>query len=645
MNYHLENVFAALPRTTRGMPMVLNGDPKGKKFLYCNGNSVVIRDLENPKISDVYTEHSTLTTVAKYSPNGSYIASGDKSGKIRIWDTTQKEHILKKEYQPLPGAVRDIGWSEDGQRLAVVGDGREKFGHVFLFETGTSNGTLCGQTKALNSVDFRPVKPLRIVCASEDNSTAIFEGPPFKFKTLNYNHSRFAQCVRYAPDGELFASCGADGKVFVYEGLEGSVVKEFVDSACKDKAHDGSAYALSWKSDGRQLLTASADKTCKIWDVETGSVVSTFKFGNSIEDQQLACLWQGSYLLSVSLGGCINYLDVNNPNKPCMIIKGHSKPITALAIDPSRDTIFTGDMEGKIVRWKESSGQGEEFSHQGHKSQVQSMVCTSSTLISAGMDDMLASCQEDDSNSHWAVKLGSQPQAVAVREGDPKLIAVACLNEFLLYNGNNLSARQTINYEASAIAIHPTENLLAVGSGDNKIRLYEFSDAGSMQLLKEESHLGAITSLRFSADGKYIAVADATRRLIPYTAKILEVVVRAVKNDWTFHMAKINCLAWCPDSRHIATGSLDTNIIVWDMENAGEHPLIIKGAHKMSQITNIEWWNSNTLVSTGQDANLYFSNSMHNSQEKEEIVINYLFRFMKIFIIATSIQFFSEQKV
>ncbi|KRZ36117.1 Actin-interacting protein 1, partial [Trichinella pseudospiralis] len=627
MNYHLENVFAALPRTTRGMPMVLNGDPKGKKFLYCNGNSVVIRDLENPKISDVYTEHSTLTTVAKYSPNGSYIASGDKSGKIRIWDTTQKEHILKKEYQPLPGAVRDIGWSEDGQRLAVVGDGREKFGHVFLFETGTSNGTLCGQTKALNSVDFRPVKPLRIVCASEDNSTAIFEGPPFKFKTLNYNHSRFAQCVRYAPDGELFASCGADGKVFVYEGLEGSVVKEFVDSACKDKAHDGSAYALSWKSDGRQLLTA------------------TFKFGNSIEDQQLTCLWQGSYLLSVSLGGCINYLDVNNPNKPCMIIKGHSKPITALAIDPSRDTIFTGDMEGKIVRWKESSGQGEEFSHQGHKSQVQSMVCTSSTLISAGMDDMLASCQEDDSNSHWAVKLGSQPQAVAVREGDPKLIAVACLNEFLLYNGNNLSARQTINYEASAIAIHPTENLLAVGSGDNKIRLYEFSDAGSMQLLKEESHLGAITSLRFSADGKYIAVADATRRLIPYTAKTLEVVVRAVKNDWTFHMAKINCLAWCPDSRHIATGSLDTNIIVWDMENAGEHPLIIKGAHKMSQITNIEWWNSNTLVSTGQDANLYFSNSMHNSQEKEEIVINYLFRFMKIFIIATSIQFFSEQKV
>ena len=26
--------------------MVINGDPKGKNMLYCNGNTVVIRDIE-----------------------------------------------------------------------------------------------------------------------------------------------------------------------------------------------------------------------------------------------------------------------------------------------------------------------------------------------------------------------------------------------------------------------------------------------------------------------------------------------------------------------------------------------------------------------------------------------------------------------
>ena len=48
------------------------------------------------------------------------------SGKIRIWDTTQKEHLLKYEYQPFSGKIRDIAWTEDSKRMAVVGEGREK---------------------------------------------------------------------------------------------------------------------------------------------------------------------------------------------------------------------------------------------------------------------------------------------------------------------------------------------------------------------------------------------------------------------------------------------------------------------------------------------------------------------------------------
>lgn len=73
-----EYTFAALPRTARGTPLVLGGDPKGRNFLYTNGNSVIIRDIENPAIADVYTEHSCQVNVAKYSPSGFYIASGGK---------------------------------------------------------------------------------------------------------------------------------------------------------------------------------------------------------------------------------------------------------------------------------------------------------------------------------------------------------------------------------------------------------------------------------------------------------------------------------------------------------------------------------------------------------------------------------------
>lgn len=39
-------IFSSLPKTTRGSPTVLKGDPKGKNFLYTNGTSVFIRDIE-----------------------------------------------------------------------------------------------------------------------------------------------------------------------------------------------------------------------------------------------------------------------------------------------------------------------------------------------------------------------------------------------------------------------------------------------------------------------------------------------------------------------------------------------------------------------------------------------------------------------
>jgi hypothetical protein len=51
-----------------------------------------------------------------------------------------------------------------------------------MAETGTSVGEISGQSKSINSCDFRPSRPFRIVTGCEDNTIGVFEGPPFKFK-------------------------------------------------------------------------------------------------------------------------------------------------------------------------------------------------------------------------------------------------------------------------------------------------------------------------------------------------------------------------------------------------------------------------------------------------------------------------------
>uniref|UniRef100_A0A915IGT6 Actin-interacting protein 1 n=1 Tax=Romanomermis culicivorax TaxID=13658 RepID=A0A915IGT6_ROMCU len=583
VNYELKSTFATLPRTTRGLPFVLGCDPKGKNFLYCCGNSVIIRNIEHPEICDIYTEHSTLTTVAKYAPSGFYIASGDQNGKIRIWDTTQKEHILKKEYQFISGAIRDIAWSNDNQRLAVVGEGRERFGHVFLFDTGTSNGNLSGQSKPMNSVDFRPARPFRLISASEDYTIAIFEGPPFKFKTLFQRHSRFAHCVRYNNDGSLFASCGADGKVFLYDGVEGSEHGEFIDPNCKGAAHSGGVYSLAWSPDGTKLLTSSGDKTCKLWDVSSRSLLKTFYFGKEVEDQQLACLWQGEYILSVSLSGFVYYLDLDNADRPKKILKGHNKPITCLTTDTDGQFIYTADMEGFITRWTASNGHSARLGPKFHKAQIQSMVFHRGELITTSIDDTMASVRGLDKGISEAddsivkveansFKLPSQPRGVAV--GADGYVAVVCQRELLIrLNGRQVAACQALDV-LTCVSIHPKDKIVAAGGEDSVLRVYDFSD-NSLKLIKELQQSGPISDVKYSPDGIHLATCDTSRRVVPYKLPSYEL---ASKKEWTFHTARVNCLAWNPNSRHLATGSLDTSVIVWDLQNPGEYPIIIKDA-------------------------------------------------------------------
>lgn len=78
---------------------------------------------------------------------------------------------------------------------------------------------------------------------------------------------------------------------------------------------------MSWSPDSKSLLSASGDKTCKVWDVESGELVADFPMGSELEDQQMSCMWVGNFLLSISLSGFINYLDLENPSKPKKIVK------------------------------------------------------------------------------------------------------------------------------------------------------------------------------------------------------------------------------------------------------------------------------------------------------------------------------------
>ncbi|ESO04710.1 hypothetical protein HELRODRAFT_156976 [Helobdella robusta] len=593
MSYSLKSTFATLPKTARGVPIVLGGDPKGKNFLYSNGNSIIIRHIDNPEQADLYTEHSQPTTVAKYSPSGFYIASADITGKVRIWDTTQKEHILKNEFQPIAGPIKDLAWSGDSQKVVVGGEGRERFGHVFSADTGTSVGEIMGQSKSINSVDFRSSRPFRIITASEDNTVAFFHGPPFKFQFTIQDHTRFVNSVRYSPDGELFVSGGADGKCFIFDGKTGEKKAEL-----GNPAHKMGIYGVTFSPDNKQVLTISGDKTAKIWDATDHFLVKEFVLGTQVDDMLVGCLWQGNHILTVSLSGHITYLDQSNPSKPLRIIKGHNKPITALVLSKDKKYAFTASFDGNICRWDVSNGHCDLISGKGHTNQVQDICIDSTHLITCGMDDMVFFTDLNkipDCGYQSSVKMTSQPKGIAV--GPDGTVFVACIKEIAILKDGKLLQSLKADYEPQCVAINVAGTELAVGGGDMDKKVHIFSVSGSCKLEEKKGleHHGCLKDISYSPDGRYLAACDAFRKIQLYELPEHKVC------EWGYHTARVNSINWSPDSKHLASGALDTHCIIWDPSSKTNYT-VIKGAHPQSQVTRVEWVDNNTLLSVGQDS-------------------------------------------
>ncbi|CAG5120927.1 unnamed protein product [Candidula unifasciata] len=589
--FTLRKIYASLPRTTRGQPIIINGDPKGENLLYCNGSSVYIRNIQDPSICDVYSEHSKETTVAKYSPSRFYIASADKEGKVRVWDTVNKEHILKIEHNALGGPIKDLDWTMDSQKLCVVGEGREFFGRVFSFDSGNKVGEIVGHSKSINSVAIRQGRPMKIVTGSEDFTTVFYEGPPFKFKCTKSDHQNFVNCVRYSPDGEIFISGGSDGKLFVYDGNTSDLIGELG----APKAHAGGIYSISFSADSKKLLSVSGDKTAKIWNLDSKSVETEFVLGKDVTDMQVGCLWQGNTLISVSLSGYINYLDPSSPSHPSRVIKGHNKPVMAVAVNEDGSRLYTASSDGLIISWDTATSESEDFKGKGHSNQVADLVLDKDYLISVAMDDTVRFTPTASLEySGQALKLDSQPRAVDSKNG---IAVVACIHHVVVLEapGRKLSALP-VKFESLSISIRPGGAEVAIGS---KTQIHIFSLRNGTLTETRSENAQEVMAIEYSPDGAWLAVGSKSKILIYNVDEWKEVV-----GGWgEQHTAKVTCLKWSPDSRRVVTGSIDSHIIVWEHGKfQGQKPSV--KAHPLSHVNKLSWLDNHTVVTVGQDSNV-----------------------------------------
>jgi len=556
-SFELVRTIAPLPLAQRSYPYHF-GYGNTDWIAYGNGRLVILRSLKDPSISDcAFTEHKGNVTVAKISPSGAWVCSGDDTGTVIVWGLKNK---IVKQTLKINKKIYDIDWAPDSTKIIAVGDGSESKSKVFPYDSGNAVGVVEQHAKTILSVSYKSSKPHRIATGSEDQTTNLYEGPPFKFMK-QMEQEVPVSCVRFSPDGNNYVIVGGSGMVRLFEGKEGKKIKDIKD---EKNGHTGSVLSVTWSADGKKILTASQDKTVKLWDVEKGQVDFTWDIGGkggSYQTQQSSVLWYGSYMISLSLSGAINYLS-DKSDKPVQCIQGVQQPFTAWAYNKATGNLYTADTSGQLTTFDTSKGVGTWWdAKNSHKKIIVGMAvnATGSHLWTISHDNTVKyNDLKDHSYSSGASGLGSSPVAVAGANKDETLAAVILTEKLLIVREEKIV--NTVEFKANAISLcwSLDDTNIAVGCTDGKVRLFEVDKDSANHTLTYENHVGRVVSVNYTPSGNLLSMGfDHFIYFWEKKDKVLN------KTGWPHHNASVVSATFNSDGSMMATGSQDQNIIVW----------------------------------------------------------------------------------
>ena len=242
--------------------------------------------------------HGDVVTSAAFSPDGQRIVTASDDNTVPIWDAQMGERIVTLSgrtavYSPdgrsivtSDGDTARI-WNADNGKLAMVLRGHRSrvTGAVFgpdgrsvltasddktarLWSAGTETNTqmavLVAHTGSAGRAVFSP-DGRRALTASDDNSVRLWDAEAGR------------QIATFTRAGSGMAAFSPDGRLVAIPDNNTVVVRDANTGEREDRifqGHSAAVQSVAFSADGRRIVTASDDRTARVWDLQTGGQIA-----------------------------------------------------------------------------------------------------------------------------------------------------------------------------------------------------------------------------------------------------------------------------------------------------------------------------------------------------------------------------------
>lgn len=292
------------------------------------------------------------------------------------------------------------------------------------------------------------------------------------------------------------------------------------------KQHLEKVNAVALSSDGKYMLSGSEDKTCILWDQQTGEPVKTLH-GHKDGIKAVAITPDGR----IGLSGSYETIIMWNleSGQPLNELKKHKKDIHSLAITADAKFAISGSSDKTCIFWDLKKGQPVK------------------TLIG---------------HNNWVRSVAITPNGKQAISGDYDCISII----WDLEKGSPLITLEGHSGSVNAITISVDGKLALTGSDDETCILWDLRIGNPLKVLKGYS--GRITALAMTPDAKYAVTGSGEHLCLLWDLEFGR-PLKVMKG----HTSDITDIEITPDGKYAISSSEDMTLIMWDLERSLSEPI------------------------------------------------------------------------
>jgi WD40 repeat protein len=326
--------------------------------------------------------------------------------------------------------------------------------------------------------------------------------------------------------------------------------------------HTSVVVSAVFSPDGSRIVTASRDKTARLWDGRSGAALATLS-GHTEDVNSAVFSPDGSRIVTASFDATARLWD-GRDGAALATLSGHTNIVESAAFSPDGSRIVTASGDKTARLWDGRSG-APLATLSGHTEGVYNAVFSpdGSRIVTASFDTT-ARLWDGRSGAALAT-LSGHTRMVSSAEFSPdgsRVVTASGDKTARLWDGRSGAALATLSGHTGAVnsaEFSPDGSRIVTSSGDKTARLWDGRSGAALATLS--GHTEFVGSAVFSPDGSRIVTSSSDA-----TARLWDGRVGAALATLFGHTGEVWSAAFSPDGSRIVTASVDKTARLWNVK-------------------------------------------------------------------------------